>query len=532
MKSRHPLLLAALLCLALSACDPVLVVEDEEQELSIAALLNGMERVDEALEVNPSGLAPLTARVSFQTVSPTQVTVTVLGAEPLVHTYDNQTTDHTVPILGLYAGVENEVVIRVTDPARNVFGVDTVRVVTPALPDPMPTVDIVEASSSSIEPGWTLASFSIGNQGIFESVPFVFDTNGDIRWYLDLTELGGTVFLIRELANTNLMVAYGRTVYEYDRLGQAVNQWTYEGYWYHHDVVEKPDGNLLVAVNKSDLDTVEDHVIELDRATGAIVHEWDMRPILDMDRFDLLENEVDWFHMNAIWYDERDDTLILSGRNQGLVKVNRNNELVWILAPHQGWGAAGLNGEGHDTRDFLLTAVDASGTPYPDDVQQGTRAASDFDWVWGQHAPMILPNGNLFVFDNGTNRHFGAAASPWSRGVEYRIDEAAGTVQQVWAYGEARGSAYFSPIISDVDVLPQTGNRLIMPGFIQDGGTSYAHVTEVTYPEAQVVFDARINFTNLNNTGQGWGQVDIVYRAERMHLYPEHASSETSRPSL
>ena len=39
--------------------------------------------------------------------------------------------------------------------------------------------------------------------------------------------------------------------------------------------------------------------------------------------------------MNAIWHDENDNALAISGRNQGIVKVNWNNELQWILAPHK-----------------------------------------------------------------------------------------------------------------------------------------------------------------------------------------------------
>src|SRR5690606_22856813 len=138
---------------------------------------------------------------------------------------------------------------------------------------------------------------------------------------------------------------------------------------------------------------------------------------------------------------------------------------------------------------------------------------------WGQHAPLVLPNGNLFVFDNGINRQFGAADS-YSRGVEYEIDDEAMTVRQVWEYGSIRGEEFYSSIISDVDYLSQTGNRLIMPGTVAIP-RHRALSTEVTYPGKQVLFEASINFRDLNGTGQGWGQMDIVYRSERMPLYPE-----------
>ena len=121
------------------------------------------------------------------------------------------------------------------------------------------------------------------------------------------------------------------------------------------------------------------------------------------------------------------------------------------------------------------------------------------------------------VFDNGTNRNFGAAAG-YSRAVEYKIDESAGTVQQVWSYGEELGPEAFSNIISDVDLLSRTGNRLFAPGYINNGSGGSARVYELTYPDNQVVFESVLNFKDLLSTGQGWGQIDIAYRAERVRL--------------
>ena len=45
----------------------------------------------------------------------------------------------------------------------------------------------------------------------------------------------------------------------------------------HHDFVELPDGNLLIASDSPDLSTVEDYVVELDRQTGEVVWELDMK---------------------------------------------------------------------------------------------------------------------------------------------------------------------------------------------------------------------------------------------------------------
>ena len=503
--------------LVLSACDNAPSTgtpPDTGAPTVVQDLLEG----DIALTPDPHGIAPLTAEAVFNTKTPVRVTLTVPGEERVTQTFP-AATEHRIPILGLYPDTDNQVTLRLESDEG--AAETTLSVITDPLPEEFPAVSIITADRDEIEPGWNLNSFRLRDTPERAS-PFMYDPRGVIRWYLDLPVSGRTSSPER-VANGNLIYGFESTLYEYDMLGEKVNQWEIPGYRYHHEIVEKPNGNLIVAVDKEGLDTIEDFVIEVDRETGEIVSEWDFRESLDVDRQTFDDDEEDWLHMNAIFYDERDDTLIISGRVQGLAKVTADNELVWILAPHKGWGE---NGDGEDTADYLLTAVDADSDPYPEAVQQGDEDAPDFSWVWGQHAPLILPNGNLFVFDNGENRNFSSNGdftqdSPsFSRGVEYAIDEEALTVEQVWQYGKARGEAFYSPIISDVDYLPETGNRLIMPGIISVfSPPSYALMTEVTYPGKEVVFEARLEFKNLLEGDSIFG--DSIYRAERLPLYPD-----------
>jgi arylsulfate sulfotransferase len=237
-----------------------------------------------------------------------------------------------------------------------------------------------------------------------------------------------------------------------------------------------------------------------------------VRQILDQDRTTYLDVPEDWFHMNSVWYDSRDGSLVVSGRNQtAVVKISSDGELLWILGPHRGWVEPWAG--------RLLTAVDDTGTPFEESIQLGdAEPGPDFRWPWGQHAAMYLPNGNVFLFDNGFIRTWSSLAPLFSRGVEYEIDEERMTVRQVWQYGEERGSPYYSTIISDVDHLPITGNRLIMPGLVQQDRKAF--VTEVAYPSGDLIFDAVIDFKRALGTGAGWGQFDLIYRSERLTLYP------------
>ncbi len=525
---RNSFYLALAAVLLLSACDVINYLPSDPQETQVP--LDSLLAGDVAVTMNPSGIAPLTALAQFQTKRPARIHLEVLGREPLIHAFPEDARAHVLPILGLYAGRENRVVLRITEEGVG-FALDTLRLQPPALPESLPAITIKTANMQSMEDGWTLSELHLGTSGIYKSMPFMFDTHGDIRWYLDLSAFEGSpsygdvVWMAPRLANGHLGLAYGSSIYEYDMLGREVDRWDFEGYSVHHDLVEMPNGDFLIGANRDDLTTVEDHVLQIDRRTKAVKRVWDLRQILDNDRFDLFDSASDWLHLNSVWYDERSDALVISGRQQGIMKVSMDNELIWILAPHRGWGPAGPDETGLLTSDYLLTAVDAEGVPYPQSVQDGTTNAAGFSWTYGQHAAMYLPSGELLAFDNGARRNFQNIYSAYSRAVAYQIDETRRTVRQVWQFGMERGPEFSSMAISDVDFLPTTGHILVAPGQNNEPDP-HAYVTEVTRT-GQVVFDARIAFKNaLSSGGTGWGKVDIIYRSERMTIYP---ASEAER---
>lgn len=475
------------------------------------------------VDMNPSGRAPLTAQLRFSTDRPARITITIPGKNALVHEFDELTKVHRVPVLGLYPGITNYVIITASDNNGNASS-EIVPIETGNLPDYIPDLEVRTKNEAMMEPGWNLlpVSVGLGAPSSFSS-PIVFDQDGDVRWFLDLRDLFSTTLVspVEPMRNGNFLFASLRAVHEFNLMGEEVNSWALPAnYTFHHDVIEKPDGNFIVAVDDSNLDTIEDIAIEIDRNSGEVVNTWDLREILDMSRLELINDPVDWFHMNAIWYDEADDAVIFSGQRQGLVKVSMDNELIWIMAPHLGWGNAGINGEGHDTNNFLLTAVDGNGDAYEEAVQMGNRALDEFEWTWGQHAPMVLENGNIFAYDNGFRRTWGPAFGTYSRGVEYQIDEQAMTVQQVWQAGKEQGVDFQSHIISDVDVMSQTGNRIIFSGINIVNRES--RLMEVTYPAGTPVYEVTVNYKFAfvePGAPLAPGNIDSSFRMERISMY-------------
>ncbi len=478
--------------------------------------------------INPAGVNPLCAKLEVEANVAGKVKVEVVGqdgeASNIIHTFSELAASQSVPILGLYPDYENIVQVSFLDENDSELLQKELTITTEALPENHPNITIITATPEKMESGLTLIS-SRSNPP--PNRPYMIDAFGKVRWVLDYTDhpvLGNLYYDvgIERLQNGNFYLgdAVNDAIYEVDMYGDIVNEWVLPNYGFHHNVQEKPNGNFLLTANhystyhENGNQTKQDYVLEIDRQTGAVLMEWDLKESLDEWRIAyanfLNENAMDWAHVNAVIYDESDHTIIVSCQRQGVAKLDYDNNVLWIMAPHRGWDT---NRKGVDLNDFLLNPLDFNGLPITDnDVVEGSTAHTDFEWNWLQHAPMLMPNGNLMLFDNGQYRNFGTAM-PYSRAVEYEIDEDAMTVRQVWQYGKERGLETYAYIVSDVDFLPKKNNILFSPGFCNANNVNIrgGRVIEVNYDTKEVVFEAFFN----------GGPLDLQFhRAERLPIYP------------
>ncbi len=478
-------------------------------------------------DLNPNKISPLTAVLTIETDKPSSVSVKVLGDIPVQQSYDEIDTIFTIPVLGLYPNTLNEVEVTFTFEGGQ--EVEVIEIQTSQTPTYFPSIRVNKLEKDKMEPGMHALDIHFANFGKFRSVPIIFDDHGQIRWYLDLSFHKAMVSPFQRIENGNVLVAGRRTIYEFDMVGKLIDRATIDSnYGIHHDVLELPNNDLLLCVGTRnafiDIDgktilSDSDFIIHYDRKKSKIVNQWDLAKHLDVSRDDLnFFRGGDWLHMNALEFDDRDSTIIVSGRNQGLIKISWDDQLKWIMSPKQNWGKSGRKGQGYETKPYLLTPVNKEGKPYNNDVQNGYESLDDFDYPWGPHAPSLLPNGNMIVFDNGPFRNYNNENN-YSRAVEYKIDEADKTFSQVWQYGKNRGEKLFSSIVSDVDYLPATQNILMTSGFISPKNIHRAKIVEISPKDNQEVFEATIFFKNTNK-GQkpGWGQTDILYRSERIEL--------------
>ncbi|MVM35024.1 hypothetical protein GO755_33670 [Spirosoma sp. HMF4905] len=484
----------------------------------------------DSIKLNPYGYTPLAALVSFSTPVAGKTFIRVQGKHgkltTIEHTFTDTGTQHSVPVIGLYANYANTVDIRVVNDSGDTLANSTVTIQTGDLPPNMPaSITAAPFDETKVASGLILVSnySTLGTSS--PSTPYFMDAYGDIRWVLDYRSHDQLKALsfddgIERLRNGNFFFGDINTsvIYEVDLFGKLVNHWDLSGYIFHHNVIEKPNGNFVLTASKpgstktDGTATIEDYVIEIDRQEGNIVNVWDLKQSLDEQRTALSQSSYvtasDWFHGNSVVYDSTDNTIVVSGRHQGVVKLDYQNNVKWILAPHKGWT---VNRRNEDLTQYLLKPVDANGNLITSsDVMNGLITTADFEWNWYQHSNIFLPNGDIMVFDNGDIREYNSAASRYSRAVAYKINPTTMTVQQTWTYGQERGIETYSQIISSVQFLAASNHVIFGPGYQVSNTTGQGgKVVEIDYATKEVVSEISISSAN------GWG----FHRAKKMSAY-------------
>ena len=154
--------------------------------------------------LNPNGNAPLSAVAVFTTKNDALVQVDVQGEIPVTHLEGTPGKTHTVPILGLYPGRTNTVVLTIRVP-RLKPEIQTLSITTAPLPAFFPAVTVTASAAPLMEPGMNLCAFQYSGGGVLRSFPFMVDAGGAVRWYLDLSAYGAPCLPFRRLVDGNFV---------------------------------------------------------------------------------------------------------------------------------------------------------------------------------------------------------------------------------------------------------------------------------------------------------------------------------------
>lgn len=397
--------------------------------------------------LNPYEISPLTALVMFETSDYVSPTVTIVGKSEkttYTHTFKESKT-HYLEILGLYPDYNNEVIISYGDVTKKIY------IQTGKLPNNFVMPSSIYKDEDKLDNElYFYTPSSIG-------YTCAYDINGDVRWYL--TE--SFIWEINRLKNGNLLLStdklvnnpyYTTGLYEMNMLGKIYFEYNIDG-GYHHDYYEMPNGNILVLSNNFANGTVEDYIVELDLRDGSIVKKFDLTDILPMNEGES-ENSTtyDWFHNNSVWYDEKSNSITLSGRHMdAVINISYDTgKLNWIIGDSTNYSS--------EWQKYFFKPI-----------------GDNFEWQWSQHSAKITPDGYVFIFDNGNNKskikeNYVDASNSYSRGVMYKIDTVNMTIEQIWEYGKERGSDFYSPYISNVLYLEENHFVVHSGGIVKVNG--------------------------------------------------------------
>ncbi len=214
-----------------------------------------------------------------------------------------------------------------------------------------------------------------------------------------------------------------------------------------HEFLINPDGSYYMIANKyiivdlsekvqngkKDAKVIE-QIIQKFNANKELVWSfslYDNFSVLDAtNEIDLTQQVVDPYHLNSIDDDQNGNIYISLRSFTQIIKINvPTSTVVWRLG-------------GSKSKNNQFTFLN-------DEIEGFTGNSNT-------HDVKILPNGNLLFVDNGNVR-----PDPFTRVVEYKINESAKTVEKVWEF--IPSPRIFASIMGSVQRL-ENGNNFISLG--------------------------------------------------------------------
>src|SRR5699024_611936 len=186
---------------------------------------------------------------------------------------------------------------------------------------------------------------------------------------------------------------------------------------------------------------------------------------------------------NAIYYDETDNSILVSGRSQDsiLKLAYPSGELQWILAADEKWP--------EEYQDYVL------------------EPQGDVKFPAGQHAVKIIETTNnsndatakdIILFDNNEVfvRGDRDVSKQYSQAIRYHIDEEEKSTEEIWPYGKDRGEDFCSHIIGNVQYLYHTEHILLYAEATEDDDSPTGRtgrIVEVdTKENPEVIFELAV----------------------------------------
>jgi arylsulfate sulfotransferase len=358
--------------------------------------------------------------------------------------YTLQNNSINLPVFGLYANYQNQVTFQIAFDDGSVQQLQG-QISTEPYTDPTgvylnPKIVKARAPGGNLGFNFFTLKSSLGS-------PVIVDTDGQVRWVVPGLSnstssyfADGQFMIGSETSSTFSLLQFDGTQ---SALPAVLPQPLLASFT--HNIDPSPNGVLTEFNGTDDLgDSIDDIVADVSPLLSQPpAQTFDMAEILTTymqsngdDASAFVRPGVDWFHVNASTYDPSDSTVIISSRENFLIKVNYStHDIVWILGdPTKYWYTF------PSLRAKALTL--AAGGLYP----------------IGQHGVSITSDGYVMVMNDGygsVNQPSGEPAGlnrAYSEVSAYSVNTGTMTAQQVWGfdYGQSIlsqvcGSSYEAP---------------------------------------------------------------------------------------
>jgi hypothetical protein len=347
-----------------------------------------------------------------------------------------------LPVFGLYANYQNQVSFQLTFDDGSVQQLQT-QISTQPYTDASgvylnPTIVQARAPGSTLGFNFFVMKSLIGS-------PVIVDTDGQVRWIVPFNETESVYYADGQFV-TGSQSAPTVTLLQFDGsqtvLGTDLPQPLLGSFT--HNIDPGPTGVLAEFSGIDDLGTSTGDIVSeiLPLSSQPPLQTFDMADILTAymksqgdDPTQFVRPGVDWFHVNASTYDPSDNTVIVSSRENFLIKVNYStHDIVWIFG---------------DPTKYWYT--------FPSLKAKALTLNAGGDYPIGQHGVSITSDRYVMVMNDGYGSLNEPAGEPagitrtWSEASAYSIDASTMTAQNVWNYNHGQtiyssvcGSSYES----------------------------------------------------------------------------------------
>ncbi len=355
--------------------------------------------------------------------------------------YNTANNNVQIPIFGLYSDYLNELTIDIQYIDDSIYSFQ--KMITAATY--VDSMGIYDNANISIKPTAT-PSYSYFYMKSRLKNPIIMDIDGEIRWdaetkqdsmasvFMNNMFIIGRPVMSLNGATIDTVSLYGKS----DSVGVNNTDMGSDAY-FHHNIDLGKTGMLIELDGTTDgVFKTESFLSEIDE-TGNVIKEWDLGEIFSEymlqegdDPSNFVRNGVDWFHMNAATYDPADDTLLVSSRENFVVKLDYNTgKIIWLL--------------GDETKHWYS---------YPS-LQKLALSISSDQVPIGQHAVSITKEGKLMLFNNGLRSFNNPSGTPagidlaTSQTAIFDIDSQNKTGQMIWNFDDGIYSDICSSIYQD-----------------------------------------------------------------------------------